>query len=101
MAFAGGAAAGGAAAAHAHAVANAVKASGAIVEMEPEDFLKVIGFVEKPIVVHAMGGLIKKHHRYLSGHKGLVFYTESKEPLQFGTSIQLIAAKKVWIPDSL
>ena len=100
MAYAGGAAAGAAAAAHAHAVANAVKASGAIVEMEPEEFVKVVGRIEKPLIVHAIGGVLKKHNRYLCGYKGMVFYAKSDEPLSFIHAVELVSSKKIWIPDT-
>ena len=98
MAYTGGAAAAGAAAA-AHAIANAIKASGAIVKVEPEEFIKVVSLGDKPLVVHAMGGMLSKHHRYITGHKGLVFFTRSDQPLDIMTSFQLIEAKSISVPD--
>ena len=89
----------GAGVAAAAAIANAIKASGAIVRVEPDEFLKVISRIEKPLVVHATGGAFTKHHRYIAGYKGLVFFTKSPEPLQFTRAMELIAAKKVSIPD--
>jgi hypothetical protein len=97
MSYVAGAAAGAAAAAA--AIANAVKASGAIVRVEPEDFVKVISRADKPLIVHALGGILTKHHRYISGYQGLVFYAESREPLEFTRAVELVAAKKIWIPD--
>ena len=94
---AGGAAAAAAAAA---AIANAIKASGAIVNMEPADFTKVLSKADKPLVVMATGGVFKKNYQYLTGYKGLMFYTKSDQPLQFGGDVELIAAKKIWIPGS-
>ena len=46
-----------------------------------------------------LGGVINKHHRYIAGVKGLAFYAKSDEPMEFLTSVHLIAARKIWIPD--
>jgi hypothetical protein len=96
MAYAGGAAAGAAAA---HAIANAIKASGAIVKVEPEEFIKVVSLGDKPLIVHAMGGMLSKHHRYITGYKGLVFFTRSEQPLDIMTRFQLVEARSISIPD--
>lgn len=95
---AGGAAASGAIAAQAAAVARAVKASGAIVDMEPEDFLSIVRTCERPLVVVASGGSFRKHYRYLVGHKGLVFHTKSGEQLMLPGKADFVHAKKIWIP---
>jgi hypothetical protein len=50
----------GAAAARAAAIAKAIKASGAIVRLEPDDFLTILSKSAKPLVVIAVGGFIKK-----------------------------------------
>ena len=63
----------GAAAAAAAAVANAVKASGAIVQLEPEDFLKILTRAKDPLVVMAEGGFFKTKYGYLTCYKGLDF----------------------------
>ncbi len=93
---AGGAAAGGAAAAA--AIANAIKASGAIVSVGPSDFMSILSKNDSPLVVVAQGGLIKKNYQYLTGYKGLVFFTKSTAPLQLKSGIELITAEKIWIP---
>jgi len=90
-----GAAAGGAAAA---AIAQAIKSSGAIVSVEPSDFLTILSKSESPLVVLAEGGVIKRKYRYLTGYKGLVFFTKSTTPLELKSGTEVIAAKKIWIP---
>ena len=91
--------AGGAAAAAAYAaIAQAVKASGAIVKVEPEDFLKILSKVKEPLVVMAKGGLIKGNYQYLSGYKGLAFFTKSPTPLMLPSAVELIFSKQIWIP---
>ena len=91
-------AAGGAAAAAAVAIAEAIKASGAIVQVEPEDFLKLIDKAENPLVVISKEGVIGHHFKYIFGFKGLAFYTKSKEPLQFDSAVETVAARKIWLP---
>ena len=95
-----GAMAGGAAgAAAAAAIARAIKASGSIVRVEPQDFLTILSKVENPLVVLSEGGFFSTNYRYLSSYKGLAFFTKSKTPLVISGNVELITAKKIWIPD--
>ncbi len=89
---------GGVAAAYAAAIAQAIKASGAIVSVEPDAFVKLVSRVEKPAVVTAPGGVFKKNFQYLTTYKGLFFFTKSREPLTLPGGTEVIAAKKIWIP---
>jgi hypothetical protein len=79
-------------------IAQAIKASGAIVSLEPNDFVTVLSRAEKPVVVLSASGFRKKTYQYLTGYKGLVFYTKTKVPLQFTSSAEVIVARKIWIP---
>ena len=90
---------GAAAAARAAAIAKAIKASGAIVQVEPNDFLVILSKNSKPLVVLAEGGFLKTNYQYLTGYKGLVFFAKSPTPLQLPGDIELVVAKKIWIPD--
>lgn len=93
-------AAGTAAAAHAAAIARAVKASGTIVRVESHEFLKVLARSDEPLVVFAerSGFLSTKKYEYLTSYKGLAFFTKSPAPLQFAGRVDIISAKKIWIP---
>lgn len=88
---------GGAAAAVA-AMAQAVKASGAIVRMEPEEFSRLLSKQESPLVVQAVGGLLSANYQYLLGYKGLVFFTKSPEPLALPPRAEVVTARSIWIP---
>jgi len=88
----------GAAAAAAAAVANAVKASGAIVQLEPEEFLKILSRAQDPLVVMAEGGFFKTRYGYLTSYKGLDFYTLSDEVLPLPAGAELVTAGRIWIP---
>lgn len=91
-----GAAAGASAAA---AIAQAIKASGAIVSVEPSDFETIASRTDSPLVVVCEGrGLFSTKYQYLTGYKGLVFFTKSTMPLSLKPSVEIIEAKRIWIP---
>lgn len=95
-AYGGGAAAGAAAAA---AIANAIKASGAIVRMHPSDFLKILNKAENSIVVYARSKIFfTTRHRYLLSYRGLFFYTESADTIAIPARVETVVANKIWIP---
>jgi len=95
MAYASG---GGAAAAAAAAISRAIKASGAIVRLEPEDFTRILSRTTKPLVVIAKGGLFKSNFQYLTAYKGLIFYTKSSTELLLPGDVEIISAREIWIP---
>jgi len=88
----------GAAAAAAAAVAKAIKASGAIVRVEPSEFRKLLSQNPEGLIVHAVGGLFSPGHKYLMGYKGLVFHASAREPISLPRNCQVVEAKKIWIP---
>jgi hypothetical protein len=88
----------GGAAAAAAALAQAIKASGAIVKVSPDDFLQIVRRQKEPLVVHATGGFFSTSYSYLSSYKGLTFFTKSSEPLMLPSGSELVQAKKIWIP---
>jgi len=94
---AGGGAGAGAAAAAA-AIAQAIKASGAIVKVEPEDFVKLMNRAEAPLVVFAEAGVFKKSYQYLMSYKGLAFFTKTPKPLMLDSRTEIVRAGKIWIP---
>lgn len=89
---------GAAAAARAAAIANAIKASGAIVSVDPDDFLSILSKADRPLVVMAEGGFIKTNYQYLTSYKGLIFFTKSSTPLSLPGDIELVTSDKIWIP---
>ena len=86
-------------AAMAAAIANAVKASGAIVRVSPQDFITIISKAERPLVVISIGGVFKKNYQYLTAYKGLIFFTKSDSILGLPSDAELISAGKIWIPN--
>ena len=90
-----GAAAGAAAAA---AIANAIKASGVLVSVTPEDFSAILRRTDNPLVVTAQGGFFTTHYKYLTSYKGLAFHTKSPTPLMLPVGAEVINAKGISIP---
>ena len=89
---------GGGAAAAAAAIAQATKASGAIVRMEPEQFQKLLSRSNDPAVVMAHHGWPTKKFHYMMSYKGLFFYTKAVDAMMLPSGTDLITAEKIWIP---
>ena len=97
--YSGGGAAASAGAAAAIAIANAIKASGALVKVHPEDFCTILSRIEQPLIVTAEGRFLSGYkHRYMTSYKGLVFYTDTPEPMMLSGSAEVIVAESIWIP---
>lgn len=90
-------AAGGAAAAGA-AIGQAIKASGVLVRVSPDDFQKVLLKAEQPLVIYAKGGLFTSNHQYLISYKGFAFFTKSATEIILPPGTEIIVANKIWIP---
>lgn len=89
-----GGAAGGAAAAAA-AIA-AIKASGAIVRVEPGAFQQLLERQPEPLVVHAESAF--GSHRYLTSYKGLCFFTKSRSEVFLPGDAEVVEAERIWTP---
>ena len=85
-------------AAIAAAIANAIKASGAVVRVQTEDFANILSRVEKPLVIYNKGGFFTTKHQYLVSYKGFVFYTKTSNQIDLPKSVELIVADSIWIP---
>lgn len=91
--------AGAGAAGAAAAIAQATKASGVIVRIDPNDFERIVRENDEPLVVHATGGFFSVVHMYLTSYRGLEFFTKSAVPLSFTARCQMVEAKKSGFPD--
>lgn len=85
-------------AAAAAAIAQAIKASGAIVRVLPEDFRRIVDKVEQPLVVVSVGRFLGTTYHYLTSYKGLIFYTRSREQLLLKGSTEYVHARRIYIP---
>jgi hypothetical protein len=86
------------AAAAAAAIAKAIKASGAIIKVEPKDFQAILQRQFEPLVVQATGGFFSTNYQYLTSYKGLCFFTKSSTPLDLPSESEIVLAAKIWIP---
>ena len=86
---------GGAAAA---AIANAIKASGVLVRVGPDDFTSLLGRARDGLVVYAQGGLFSTTYSYVLSYKGFAFYTRSKQPLPLPGHVETVHAASIWVP---
>ncbi len=86
-------------AAHMVQVANAIKAMGTVVRVEPEEFIKILRLQDEPLLVRSEGGMFSKSFRYLTTYRGLAFHCKSSTELTFPVRVQLIQAEKMSIPD--
>ncbi len=87
-----------AAAVGAAAVAQALKASGVIVRLEPNDFVNLLGKQDAPLVVCARGGFLSSSYQYLFSYKGLAFFTKSSEPVPLPARAEAVLARSIWVP---
>lgn len=86
-------------AAAAAAIAQAIKASGAIVKMEPRDFQQIVGRADDPLVVLATSTFFgKTKYKYLTSYRGLAFFTKTSQQLSLGGGVELVSAKSMWMP---
>ena len=80
------------------AIAQAVKASGVVLRVRPEEFLKILGRNKDPLVAIAEGGFFSKKYSYLTSYKGLAFFTKSSEALMLPTGTEIVVCDRIWIP---
>ena len=81
------------------AAANALKASGTIVKVEPRDFVGIVGRCSDPLVVVSHEGVFWKQYRYLTSYKGLAFHAVSPTPLALPKA-EVITAKGISVPET-
>lgn len=79
-------------------IANAIKASGTVVRVEPETFVDLVRRSEKPLIIYSQSGLFTKSHQYLTSYKGFAFFTKSREQIDLPRTVEVIIADKIWIP---
>ena len=80
------------------AIAQAIKASGAIVRVESRDFAVILDKTTNPLVICTQSGFFSTKYQYLTSYKGLVFYTKSEVQLRLPTGAEVVQARKIWIP---
>jgi hypothetical protein len=77
-------------------VAKSSRSSSLLVRVGPEEFSKLLFRIKEPLVVVVEGD---SYYHYLTSHKGLPFYTESKEQLRLPAGAEVVNAEGMSIPD--
>jgi len=80
------------------AIANAIKASGAIVRVESRDFQIIVQRTERPLIVMTKPGFWYRGYRYLTNYKGLTFYTKSGTALNLPGDAEIVNCQSIYIP---
>jgi hypothetical protein len=86
------------AAAAAAAIANAIKASGVVVRLDALNFQAILRKVERPLVIYAEGGIFSTNYQYMVSYKGFAFVTKTSAPILLPPGVEMVVAKKVWLP---
>jgi hypothetical protein len=81
------------------AIANAIKATGVVVRLEPGDWLAILKRTDNPLVVVAEGGMFRPKYQYLTSYRGLAFFTKSPQALVLPGRAEVVTAKSMSIPD--
>ena len=81
------------------AIANAIKATGVVVRLEPGEWLSILKRTENPLVVVSQGGMFKPKFQYLTSYRGLAFFTKSPSALVLPGRVDIITAKSMSVPD--
>ena len=79
-------------------IAQAIRASGAIVKVTEEEFLKILRKSQSPLIITARSGVFKKRNEYLMSHRGFIFFTACDTEIAFPSHAEIVVAKKIWIP---
>ncbi len=80
------------------AVAQAVKASGSIVQVEKEDFERILGLTDSRLVIASPSKGMFGRNQYLVPYRGFVFYLKSRDLIKIPDGFEIITAKKIWAP---
>ena len=80
------------------AIANAIKASGVVINVKPEDFAAILRRTERPLVITSEGGVFSTSYKYLTSYKGLAFYTKARAPLTLPADAEIVRAQGISAP---
>jgi len=80
------------------AAVQATNASGVVIRVTPQDFLKILNRQRDFLVVHAAPRFFSRSHRYLTSYRGLAFWTKSSEVLHLPSGAELVETQSMWMP---
>lgn len=77
---------------------NALKAIGTVIKLAPPDFAKILRRTQRPLVVHAVGGVWSTKYLYLTSYRGLAFFTKASKPIPLPPDAEIILAEEISLP---
>lgn len=81
------------------AIQQAIKASGAIVKIDPNDFSHMLSKMDDGLVIEHQGKLFfQDYYKYSTSYKGFIFYCKSNERISIPSRLESISAKQIWVP---
>ena len=80
------------------AIRKAIKASGVVVHVEPEEFSNILRKVDQPLIVYSPPRMLMRRHQYLTSYKGLAFFTKSAQQIDLPRNVEVVIAKSLWMP---
>lgn len=79
-------------------VQNALKASGAIVQVEESDFRNLMVKMDSGLVIEKLAGTFLSAYKYSTAYKGFIFYCKSKNQIDVPSKLEKINARYLWTP---
>jgi hypothetical protein len=79
---------------------DAGRATSVVVHADPAVFLTILSRSKGALVVMAEGGLLRTKHEYLTSYKGLIFHTQSVDPLTLPPDVELLTADSISVPET-
>ena len=67
--------------------------SGVIVQVETDEFQRLLKEVRDPMVVHQKPSWWQPYHRYLLNYRGMTFYIKTKQEISISKYVNLVSAK--------
>ena len=80
------------------AMQTGAKVFGALVKVEPEDFMQILARTEKPLIVAGTAGVFTTKYRYLTPYKQFIFYCVTRMPLELPHDAEFVNAKTILVP---
>ena len=69
-----------------------------MLRVDEENFLKAVNKSNFALVVICKVGIINKRYQYLMPYKGLVFFCEVRKLLSLPDNIEMITARRMFLP---
>jgi len=83
-----------------YAVQEAIKASGAIVKIEANEFSRLISKMDDGLVIEKVGGnFFSGGYKYSTSYKGFIFYCKSPQQITVPGRLEKVTAKHIWVPN--